>query len=267
MGRWSGLCNLVPAVIVENISWSTLFLVGVLNVLTWIVFSSYLVSDTLLFPEFVLKVVEGVFCLVLLLFYTADIMLTGKLFWFFSSFFLVLFLYRVKMERKKKKKKKKKKEDIYINNCNNYNYDCNKQKPRTINVGVQCLISAEPASGTKSTFKPPPRQHIHNIQTDARTDRHTCIWRKSTFGSVKRCMSIWVLMPSNILINVCTSIQGLIIIMCFYMLTGLWGTIFITYSMPTQKGVIVFPMRLSFPLWFFGGYRFQEQEGASRYLV
>ena len=37
-------------------------------------------SDTLLFPEFVLKVVEGVFCLVLLLFYTADIMLIGKLF-------------------------------------------------------------------------------------------------------------------------------------------------------------------------------------------
>ena len=27
---------------------------------------------------------------------------------------------------------KKKKKDIYINNYNNYNYDCNKQKPRTI---------------------------------------------------------------------------------------------------------------------------------------
>ena len=37
-------------------------------------------SDTLLFPAFVLKVVEGVFCQVLLLFYTADIMLIGKLF-------------------------------------------------------------------------------------------------------------------------------------------------------------------------------------------
>ena len=37
-------------------------------------------SDTLLFQEFVLKVVEGVFCLVLLLFCTADIMLIGKLF-------------------------------------------------------------------------------------------------------------------------------------------------------------------------------------------
>ena len=70
----------MPAIIVENILWSTLFLVGVLNVLTGIVFSSYLVSDTLLFPEFVLKVVEGVFCLVLLLFCTADIMLIGKLF-------------------------------------------------------------------------------------------------------------------------------------------------------------------------------------------
>ena len=43
-------------------------------------FSSYLVSDTLLFPEFVLKVVAGAFCLVLLLFYTADIMLIGKSF-------------------------------------------------------------------------------------------------------------------------------------------------------------------------------------------
>ena len=37
-------------------------------------------SDTVLFPEFVLKVVEGVVCLVLLLFYTVDIMLIGKLF-------------------------------------------------------------------------------------------------------------------------------------------------------------------------------------------
>ena len=139
MGRWSGLCNLVPAVIVENISWSTLFLVGVLNVLTWIVFSSYLVSDTLLFPVFVLKVVEGVFYLVLLWFYTADIMLIGKLFWYFSSSFLV--------------QDEKIKKDIYINNYNNYNYDRNKQKPRTINVGVQCLVSQcsmnEPASGKK----------------------------------------------------------------------------------------------------------------------
>ena len=59
----------MPAVIVENLLWSTLFLVGVLNVLTWIVFSSYLVSDIFMFPVFVLKVVEGVFCLVLLLFY------------------------------------------------------------------------------------------------------------------------------------------------------------------------------------------------------
>ena len=175
--------------------------------------------------------------------YNADWQVVLIFFFFFSCSFLV---QGKNGEKKRPKKRKKKKEDIYINNCNNYNYDCNKQKPRTINVGVQCLISAEPASGTKSTFKPPPRQHIHNIQTDARTDRHTCIWRKSTFGSVKRCMSIWVLMPSNILINVCTSIQGLIIIMCFYMLTGLWGTILITYSMPTQKGVIVFPMRLSF---------------------
>ena len=37
-------------------------------------------SDILLFLVFVLKVVEGVFYLVLLLFYTADIMLIGKLF-------------------------------------------------------------------------------------------------------------------------------------------------------------------------------------------
>ncbi len=70
----------MPAIIVENLLWSTLFLVGVLNVLTWIVFSSYLVSDIFLFPVFVWKVVEGVFCLVLLLFYTADTMLIGKLF-------------------------------------------------------------------------------------------------------------------------------------------------------------------------------------------
>ena len=36
----------MPAIIVENILWSTLFLVCIdLNVLTWIVFSSYLVSD------------------------------------------------------------------------------------------------------------------------------------------------------------------------------------------------------------------------------
>ena len=80
----------MPAIIVENLSWSTLFLVGVLNVLTWIVFSSYLVSDIFLFPVFVWKVVEGVDCLVFLLFYTADTMLTGKLFLYF-----ILFLYRV----------------------------------------------------------------------------------------------------------------------------------------------------------------------------
>ena len=63
--------NLGPAIIVENLLWSTLFLVRVLNVLPCIVFSSYLVSDIFLFPVLVWKVVEGVFCLVLLLFYTA----------------------------------------------------------------------------------------------------------------------------------------------------------------------------------------------------
>ena len=76
----------MPAIIVENILWSTLFLVAVLNVLTWIVFSSYLLSDIFLFPVFVWKVVEGVFCLVLRIFYTAD--------WQF--FYIFFFLYRVK---------------------------------------------------------------------------------------------------------------------------------------------------------------------------
>ena len=66
--------------LVENLLWSTLFLVGVLNVLTWIVFSSYLVSDIFMFPVFVWNVVEGIFCLVLLLFYTADTVLIVKLF-------------------------------------------------------------------------------------------------------------------------------------------------------------------------------------------
>ena len=50
----------MPAIIVENLLWSTVFIVGVLNVLTWIVFSSYLVSDIFLFPVFVWKVFEGV---------------------------------------------------------------------------------------------------------------------------------------------------------------------------------------------------------------
>ena len=58
---------------------------------------------------------------------------------------------------------------------------------------------------------------------------------------------IWVLMPSNILINCCISVQGLNILMCFYMLAGLREIMLITYSMPTQKGVIVLlPMRISF---------------------
>ena len=87
----------MPAIVVENILWSTLFLVGVLNALTWIVFSRYLVSHIFLFPVFVWKVVEGVFCLVLLLFYTADTILIGKLFWYFSS----SFLYRVKKTKNK----------------------------------------------------------------------------------------------------------------------------------------------------------------------
>ena len=40
--------------------------------------------------------------------------------------------------------KKKKKKDIYINNYNNYNYDCNKQKPRTIYRKLrQVLCSVE----------------------------------------------------------------------------------------------------------------------------
>ena len=52
-------------------------------------FNSYLVSDIPLFPVFVWKVVEGVFYLVLLLFYTADTMLIGKLFWYFSTSFFV----------------------------------------------------------------------------------------------------------------------------------------------------------------------------------
>ena len=83
----------MPAIIVENILWSTLFLVGVLNVLTWIVFSTYLVSDIFTFPVFVWKVAEGVFCLVLLLFYTTD--------WQVVLIFLFfIFLYRVKKKKK-----------------------------------------------------------------------------------------------------------------------------------------------------------------------
>ena len=70
----------MPAIIVKNLLWSTLFLAGVLNVLTWIVFSSYLVSDIFIFPVFVWNVVVGIFCLVLLLFYTADRVLIVKLF-------------------------------------------------------------------------------------------------------------------------------------------------------------------------------------------
>ena len=116
MRLWSRLCNLVPAIIVENILWSTLF--TVLIVLTWIVFSSYLVSDILLFPVFVWKVVEGVFCLELLLFYTADIILVGKLFWYFSSLQGENIFFK----------------DIYINNYNNYN--CNKQKPSMLVFSV-----------------------------------------------------------------------------------------------------------------------------------
>ena len=85
----------MPAIIVENILWSTLFLVGVLNVLTWIVFSSYLMSDIVLFPVFVWKVVEGVFCLVLLLFYNADWQVV-LICCFFLFFFCFVFLYRVK---------------------------------------------------------------------------------------------------------------------------------------------------------------------------
>ena len=63
---------------------------SLLSVLTWTVFTSYFVSDVFLFPVFVWKVVEGVYCLVFLLFYTADTMLIGKLFLYF-----ILFLYRV----------------------------------------------------------------------------------------------------------------------------------------------------------------------------
>ena len=51
-------------------------------------FNSYLVSNISLFPVFLWKVVEGVFCLALLLFYTADVMLICKLFLYFSSSFL-----------------------------------------------------------------------------------------------------------------------------------------------------------------------------------
>ena len=58
---------------------------SLLSVLTWIVFTSYLVSDVFLFPVFVWKAVEGVCCLVFLLFYTADTMLIGK---FFVLFFV-----------------------------------------------------------------------------------------------------------------------------------------------------------------------------------
>ena len=71
--------------------------------------------------------------LVLLLFYTAHMMLNCKLFWYFSSSFLV-------QGEKRRKKERKKERHIYINNSNNYN--CNKQKPRTISVGVQCSVSA-----------------------------------------------------------------------------------------------------------------------------
>ena len=51
-------------------------------------------------------------------------------------------LYQTDKGKTKQNKTKeiKLKKDIYINNYNNY--DCNKQKPRTINVGVQCLVSA-----------------------------------------------------------------------------------------------------------------------------
>ena len=59
---------------------------SLLSVLTWIVFTRYLVFDVFLFPVFVWKAVEGVYCLVFLLFYTADTMLIGK-------FFVVVFCF------------------------------------------------------------------------------------------------------------------------------------------------------------------------------
>ena len=73
----------MPTIIVENILWSTLFVVGVLSVLTCIIFISYLMLDIFLLPVFVWKVVEGVYCLVFLLFYTADWQVVLIFFFFF----------------------------------------------------------------------------------------------------------------------------------------------------------------------------------------
>ena len=70
-------------------------------------FNSYLVSNISRFPVFVWKVVEGVFCLALLLFYTADIMLIGKLFLYVSSSFLV-------QNNNNQKKKNQKKTNIKL---------------------------------------------------------------------------------------------------------------------------------------------------------
>ena len=95
--------------------------------------NSYLVSDISLFPVFVWKVAEGVFCLALLLFYTADIMLTGKLFLYFSSSFLV------QGENKTKQIKIKKTYTPTTISTTNTTLINQGYRP-SVSVGVQCVF-------------------------------------------------------------------------------------------------------------------------------
>ena len=91
----------------------------------------------------------------------------------------------IKLIRVKKEEKKKK---TFINNYNNYNYDCNKQKPRTINVGVQYLVSQygmnEPASGKKiyiQTTTPATMAPNVVIETDPGTNYEMADLRDSFY--------------------------------------------------------------------------------------
>ena len=78
----------MPAIIVESILWFTLFLVGVLRVLTWIVFNfiRYLVLDIFLLPVFSGKLFKESVLFYSCYFFTADTkkMLICKLFLYFS---------------------------------------------------------------------------------------------------------------------------------------------------------------------------------------
>ena len=129
----------VPAIIVENILWSTLFLVGLFQQLPCVIYFS--VPSVCLegcWKSLLSSIAVSLYC-----WYNAD--------W---QVVLIFFFFSCTGWKQKQTKLNKNNKDIYTNNDISYNYDFNKPRLQTISVSW-CSVCIhygmnEPASGKQN---------------------------------------------------------------------------------------------------------------------